>query len=83
MTSKTKETRIVDQKNSVDRNAWIAINARDSWELPFAGYTLLLKGQPHLYQTIAEGDWTLIVDAQGNLIRVGRVLRPRCASASL
>lgn len=58
-------------------NAWIAIDHGLAVDLTLAPYTLRLKGERLLYQAIADDDWVLILDATGQITRVGRVLRVR------
>lgn len=58
-------------------NAWIAIDHGLAADLTLAPYTLRLKGERSLYQSIADDDWVLILNAAGHITRVGRVLRIR------
>ena len=58
-------------------NAWIAIDHGLVADLTLVPYTLRLKGERSLYQTIADGDWVLILNTTGRITRVGRVLRVR------
>ncbi len=58
-------------------NAWIAIDHGLGTDHRLAPYTLVLKGDRSLYQSIAEDDWVLVLDAAGAVVRAGRVLRIR------
>lgn len=56
-------------------NAWMVIDHDLSADPALAPYTLQLNGEHSLYQAIADDDWVLILNAAGNVTRVGRVLR--------
>src|SRR5690348_15924873 len=58
-------------------NAWIAVDHGLGADRRLAPYTLALKGDRSHYQAIAENDWVLVLDAAGDVIRAGRVLRIR------
>ena len=58
-------------------NAWMVIDHDLSADPALAPYTLQLNGEHSLYQAIADDDWVLILNAAGNVTRVGRVLRLR------
>ena len=58
-------------------NAWIAIDYGLAADPTLAPYTLRLKGEHSLYQTIVDDDWMLILNTAGHITRVGRVLRIR------
>ena len=58
-------------------NAWIAIDRGFTAGLTLSPYTLKLKGERSLYQSIADNDWVLIVNDSSHISRVGRVLRVR------
>ena len=58
-------------------NAWIAIDRGFTADLTLSPYTLKLKGERSLYQSIADNDWVLIVNDSSHITRVGRVLRVR------
>jgi len=58
-------------------NAWIAIEHCLATDLTLAPYTLVLKGERSLYQSIANDDWVLILNTADHITRVGRVLRVR------
>ena len=58
-------------------NAWIAIDHGLSSDPTLTPYTLRLKGERSLYQAITDGDWVLILNAAGHIMRVGQVLRVR------
>lgn len=57
--------------------AWIAVDHGLGADLRLAPYTLVLKGDRSLYQTIADGDWVLVLNQAGEIVRTGRVLRLR------
>lgn len=57
--------------------AWIAVDHGLSADSRIAPYTLILKGSRSVYQAITEDDWVLVVNAAGEIGRVGRVLRVR------
>lgn len=56
-------------------NAWIAVDHDLGTDRRIAPYILVLKGDCSLYQAIAEGDWVLVLNPAGEIVRVGRVLR--------
>ncbi len=58
-------------------NAWIAVERALANDELLARYTLQLKGERSQYQEINDGDWMLIIDLSGHIIKVGRVLRLR------
>ncbi len=58
-------------------NAWIAIDNGLVADPALARYTLQLKGEHSLYQSIVNDDWVLILNTAGHITRVGRVLRVR------
>lgn len=58
-------------------NAWIALDQGVIADSTLAPYILKLKGRRSLYQSIAEDDWMLILNASGYISRVGKVLRLR------
>jgi hypothetical protein len=58
-------------------NGWIAIDQGLGTDRRLAPYTLVLKGDRSLYQGIAEDDWVLVLNAAGEIVRAGRVLRVR------
>ena len=58
-------------------NAWIALDQGVIADSTLAPYILKLKGGRSLYQSIAEDDWMLILNASGYITRVGKVLRLR------
>jgi len=62
------------QKSS---NAWIAIDHSLAADPTLAAYTLRLKGERSLFQTIADDDWVLTLNTAGHITRVGRVMRVR------
>lgn len=62
---------------STNVNAWIAVDHGLGTDRRLAPYILALKGDPSLYLAIAENDWVLVLNAAGDVIRVGRVLRIR------
>lgn len=57
--------------------AWIAVDHGLGTDLRLAPYTLVLKGDRSLYQTISEGDWVLVLNQAGEIVRTGRMLRLR------
>jgi ribosomal protein L24E len=57
--------------------AWIAVDHALRTDLRLAPYTLVLKGDRSLYQTLVEGDWVLVLNQTGEIVRTGRVLRLR------
>lgn len=61
-------------------NAWIAIDHGLATDLALAPYTLVLKGERALYQSITADDWILILSTTGDITRVGRVMRLRSNS---
>ncbi|MET3497097.1 DISARM system helicase DrmA [Variovorax boronicumulans] len=58
-------------------NAWIAFDHGLPTDPRLAPYILVLKGARSLHQAIADDDWVLILSPDGNVTRVGRVLRVR------
>ena len=58
-------------------NGWIAIDHGLGTNRRLAPYTLVLKGDRSLYQGIAKDDWVLVLNAAGEIVRAGRVLRVR------
>lgn len=58
-------------------NAWIAIDHAIGTDRRLSPYTVILKGDRSLYQAIAEDDWALILNPQGEITRAGRALRIR------
>ena len=58
-------------------NAWIATDHGFGINRRLAPYILVLKGDRSLYQAIGEGDWALVLNPAGEIIRAGRVLRLR------
>ncbi|MES1937486.1 DISARM system helicase DrmA [Salinisphaera hydrothermalis] len=58
-------------------NAWIAIDHGFGSDRRLAPYTVVLKGERSLYQSIAEDDWVLVLNPAGYIVRAGRVLRVR------
>jgi len=58
-------------------NTWIAIDHGLGTDCRVAPYTLVLKGDRCLYQSITEDDWVLVLDAKWTVMRAGRVLRIR------
>ena len=58
-------------------NGWIAIDQGIGTDRRLAPYTLVLKGDRSLYQGITEDDWVLVLNAAGEIVRAGRVLRGR------
>ncbi len=62
-------------------SAWIAIEHPSSNNNPvFPGCTLALNGSPALFYAIAQYDWIIVVTPDGELSRVGQVLRLRIDS---
>ncbi len=68
---------MVDQKEMKSSNAWIAIDYGINNDLMLAPFLLVLKGERSLYQAIKEDDWLLVLNTQGSITRVGRMLRMR------
>ena len=66
-----------EQIQNKSPNAWIAIDHGLAADITLAPYTLRLKGEVSLYQSIADDDWVLIVNESCHITRVGRVLRVR------
>jgi hypothetical protein len=66
-----------DQTPSKGTNAWIAIDLGFAKNGGKESYTLSLDGEPALYRAIAETDWILVLNTDGQITRVGRVLRIR------
>jgi len=60
-----------------DANAWIAVDHGFGTDRRLAPYTLVLKGDRSLYQAIANDDWVLVLNPDGEIVRSGRVLRLR------
>lgn len=58
-------------------NAWIAIDHGLVIDPPIVPYTLRLKGERSLYQSINEDDWVLVISTGALITRVGRVIRVR------
>lgn len=58
-------------------DAWIAIDHGLYTDRRLAPYTLASKGDRSQYRAIAEDDWVLVLDANGSVVRAGRVLRIR------
>ena len=58
-------------------NAWLAIERiRDGCDR-FSSLALALDGDSSRYEAIAEGDWCLVLNSVGDIVRVGQVLRVR------
>ena len=57
--------------------AWIAIDHGLVIDPPIVPYTLRLKGERSLYQSINEDDWVLVISTGALITRVGRVIRVR------
>lgn len=60
-----------------DANAWIAVDHGFGTDRRLAPYTLVLKGDRSLYQAIANDDWVLVLNPDGEIVRSGRVVRVR------
>lgn len=60
-----------------DANAWIAVDHGFGTDRRLAPYTLVLKGDRSLYQAIANDDWVLVLNPDGEIVRSGRVVRLR------
>lgn len=58
-------------------SAWIAVDHGLGTDRRLAPYTLVLKGDRSLYQSIAEDDCVLMLNPTGEIVRAGRVLRLR------
>lgn len=59
------------------QNAWIVIDPSLDDDDRLNCYRLILKGERSLYQAIADDDWVLVVNGNGDVTRLGRVLRIR------
>lgn len=58
------------------KGVWIAVGESGiSTHFPLC--TLVLKGQRHLYEAVAEGDWLLMLNPSHKITGIGRVLRIR------
>lgn len=57
--------------------AWIAVDAGFATIGRFARFQLTLTGDRSLYQAVAADHWVLVVNGNGGITRVGRVLRIR------
>lgn len=57
--------------------AWIAVDQGLGGDRRLAPYTLVLKGDRSLYQSVAEDDWMLVLNTAREIVRAGRVLRIR------
>ena len=64
-------------KQGSTTNAWVAIDHGINDKENPSRYTLILKGARSLYQAIEDDDWVLVVNTNGNITRIGRVLRIR------
>ena len=58
-------------------NAWIAVDHGLGTDRRLSPFVLALAGDRSLYQAIAEDDWVLVLNAAGEIVRAGRVLRLR------
>lgn len=58
-------------------SAWIAIDHGIGIDSALADFMLLLKGPRSLYPAVKDDDWVLVLDADNDITRVGRVLRMR------
>lgn len=58
-------------------NAWLTVDHDLRAYRGFAPYTLILNGDRSLHHGIAEGDWALVLNPAGEILRAGRVLRLR------
>lgn len=63
-------------------NAWVAIRPTPSAspQLPYPEYACSIGGNYKLLAGIAEGDWLVVANEQGEGERVARILRVRCTS---
>lgn len=57
--------------------AWIAIDHGFGSDSRLKPYTLVWNGDRTLYHDIAEDDWVLVLNPDGEIVRAGRVLRVR------
>ncbi len=58
-------------------NAWLAVDHGLCPDPRIAPYAAVLKGGRAKYLVIAEGDWMLVLNPAGDIVRAGRVLRVR------
>lgn len=58
-------------------DAWIAVDHDLGSDRRLAPFTLVLSGDRTLYQSLAQDDWVLVLNAAGEIVRAGRVLRLR------
>lgn len=68
---------MIDQNDKKSPNAWIAIDDVIKMDVTLSQYMLMLSGPRSLYQAIKDDDWVLVVNTNGNITRIGRVLRIR------
>lgn len=68
---------MADQKDKKSPNAWIAIDYGVSNDTTLADFMLSLKGPRSLYPRVLDDDWVLVLNADNDITRVGRVLRTR------
>lgn len=68
---------MTDQKYKKLPNAWIAIDHGVSIDPTLADFILVLNGPCSLYPGVEEEDWVLVLNADNDITRVGRVLRMR------
>ncbi|MBO9460679.1 DISARM system helicase DrmA [Labrenzia sp. R5_0] len=59
------------------RNAWIIREPDHAHSVSFSAYMTALPGDGRKLTAIAEGDGLIVADKDGNVLRVGRVLRLR------
>jgi len=64
-------------KNNLLSAAYIVIQEQAVTSLPFVQYMVQLSGQKNLFQSIAEGDWVLVVNEEQTVLGIGRVYRQR------
>ena len=63
--------------HNTNPNSWIATDHGLGTDHRLAPYILVLKAERSLYQGIEEDDWVLVLNPDGGITRVGRVLRVR------
>jgi hypothetical protein len=68
----------IGSDTSTAANAWMAIEKEfEEYEFPFPEYVLELDGGPILFSGIRADDWILIVNTDGEITKIGKILRLR------
>lgn len=57
--------------------AWLAVERAEAQVISSDRYCHRLDGAPSLFPAFSDGDWVMIANAVGDVVRVGRILRVR------